>query len=221
MSAELIIMGSRGLGEFQGLVLGSVSNGVFHLAPCSCVTVNNREGQSSLKGFSRILVPTDGSEQADKAVGLASEIAGKYGAELDLLYVMWRGPSLEQLRASVDLDQLSDSTKDELDPEQHPIAEHMSSAIIPPVVSKPALEEIGGQILERARRTAEAKGVRDPNLVLREGDPARQILGMVKNEQVDLIAMGGRRLGSVEAIFADSVSYKVNHTAPCSCMVVR
>ena len=185
------------------------------------MTVNRGDDEPALEGIKSILVPTDGSEQAGKAVELASEIAGKYGAQLDLLYVMWRGPSLEQLRASVDLDQLSESARAELDPARHPIAEHVSSAFIPPVVPKDALTEIGEQILARGRQTAIAKGVRAPNLLLREGDPARTIVGVAKHEQADLIAMGRRGLGGVEGLLAGSVSYKVNHTAPCSCLVVR
>ncbi|MEM7222416.1 MAG: universal stress protein [Pseudomonadota bacterium] len=220
-SADLIVMGSRGFGQLKGLLLGSVSHKVFHLAPCSCVTLHGRDGQAKLQGLKRILVPTDGSDHADRAVDLASDIAGKYGAQLILLYVMWRGPSLERLRASVDLDQLSKSTRDELDPAQHPIAEHVSSAFIPPVVAQDALKEVGAQVLERGRRSAVAKGVRDPKVLLRDGDPARAIVGIAEHEQVDMVALGSRGLGGVEGYFAGSVSYKVSQTTPCSCLVVR
>ena len=220
-SADLIAMGSRGFSELKGLFLGSVSHKVFHLATCSCVTVHQSDGQPSLEGIKNILVPTDGSEQADKAVDLASDIASKYGAKLELLYVTWRGPSLEKLRDSIDMDQLSDSAREELDPELHPVAEHVSSTFIPPVVSKEASREIGEQVLERGRQTAEAKGVPAPKLVLQDGDPARVIAGAARREQSDLIAMGSRGLGGVEGLLTGSVSYKVSHTVPCSCMIIR
>ncbi len=220
-SADLILMGSRGLGELKELVLGSVSHKVFHLAPCSCVTVHRRDGQPALEGISCILVSTDGSKQADRAVDLASEVASKYGAKLVILYVMWRGPSLEQFRASIDMDQLSEGARKDLDPARHPIAEHMSSAFIPPVVPKATQQEIGEQVLARGRQTAEAKGVRDPILVLKDGDPARTIVNVAQREQADLITMGSRGLGGVEGHLAGSVSYKVNHAARCSCMIVR
>ena len=36
---DMLFLGSRGLGEVTGLLLGSVSHKVMNLAPCTCVTV--------------------------------------------------------------------------------------------------------------------------------------------------------------------------------------
>ncbi|MBS63498.1 universal stress protein [Salinisphaera sp.] len=38
VKADLIVMGRRGLSEFTGLVIGSTSHKVAHLAPCACLT---------------------------------------------------------------------------------------------------------------------------------------------------------------------------------------
>ena len=37
--ADMIVMGSRGLGGLAGLLMGSVSQKINHLATCTCVTV--------------------------------------------------------------------------------------------------------------------------------------------------------------------------------------
>lgn len=38
-SVDAIVMGSRGLGDIQGLLMGSISHKVSHLAECTCITV--------------------------------------------------------------------------------------------------------------------------------------------------------------------------------------
>ena len=37
--ADIIVMGTRGLGGLEGLIMGSTAHKVSHLAPCTCITV--------------------------------------------------------------------------------------------------------------------------------------------------------------------------------------
>ena len=38
-NVDTIVIGSRGLGDLQGLLLGSVSHKVAQMAPCTCIIV--------------------------------------------------------------------------------------------------------------------------------------------------------------------------------------
>jgi nucleotide-binding universal stress UspA family protein len=44
--ADLLVVGSRGLGGFAGLLLGSVSQECAHQAPCSILIVRNGNGEA-------------------------------------------------------------------------------------------------------------------------------------------------------------------------------
>lgn len=218
LPADLLVTGSRGHSELQGLFLGSVSHKVFHLAPCTCVTVRHTGPGAGFAGLKRIIVPTDGSDHAAKAIELASDLATKYGAKLTLLHMMLRNAGLAKLRGLVELDQLSDATRKQLESKG---GASRFAAFLSHSVSDEALNEIGKQILARGRAAAERKGVQSPDLILADGDPAQRILETARDAQADLIAMGTRGLGEVEGMLVGSVSYKVSHTAPCSCMLVR
>ena len=44
---------------------------------------------------------------------------------------------------------------------------------------------------------------------------------MARGRKVDAIVMGSRGLGDLESLLLGSVSHKVAHAAPCSCVIVR
>ncbi len=79
---------------------------------------------------------------------------------------------------------------------------------------------------DRDRQLAEAESRlvaanMDVSLAPRSGDPATAILDTAEKEQVDLIVMGTRGLGTAERWLIGSVSDKVLHHAHCSVLVAR
>ena len=56
---------------------------------------------------------------------------------------------------------------------------------------------------------------------VRAGAPADQIIRTADELEADLIVLGGRGKGAVEAIVLGSVAYSVLHHAPCPVLVTR
>lgn len=85
-TADLIVLGSRGLGEFTGGLLGSVSAAVGTHANCPVVVIRGlpAAGEPDLSG--PVLVGVDGSAHSELAIGVAFEEASLRGAELIALH---------------------------------------------------------------------------------------------------------------------------------------
>jgi nucleotide-binding universal stress UspA family protein len=79
--ARSIVVGSRGLGGFKGLLLGSVSRQLCEHAPCPVTVVRRREPDTPIR-LRTIVVGTDGSVHAADAMRYAAELARDSGAAL-------------------------------------------------------------------------------------------------------------------------------------------
>lgn len=91
-SAEMVVMGSRGLGGFRGLLVGSVSTQVAAHADCPVVVVRD-----DIAGHGpKVVVGIDGSASAEDAVGFAFDMASRHGWTLLALHA-WDVPSYDLL----------------------------------------------------------------------------------------------------------------------------
>jgi nucleotide-binding universal stress UspA family protein len=145
----------------------------------------------------KILVATDGSEHAKKAIDYACDLALKYDAEIYLLHVIHKSGVPKSLLKVI---------------ESHRIKKTPEHAI---------LEEIGDRIIEMAQREFKEKGVKNFQPSIIEGDPAQAIIEFARDKGVDMIVLGSRGLGNLEEVFLGSVSHKVCNLAHCTCLTVK
>lgn len=160
-----------------------------------------------------IVVPTDGSDHADKAVSFAADIAEKYQARLVLLHVLLRNELPENLRHLAEVEYKTESERIVTVPQ--------SGISDKEVIPRALLEVVGRHILENATMAAKEKGVRDIETLVDDGDPASCILNCAKRQNADAIIMGSRGLGDLKGLLVGSVSHKVSHLATCTCITVR
>ncbi|QOC92540.1 universal stress protein [Micromonospora craniellae] len=83
--AELVVVGSRGLGGFAGLLLGSVGTQVAAHGHCPVLVVRPPDRPLPTEG--PVLIGVDGSESAELAVGYGAEEAFRRGGTLVLAHV--------------------------------------------------------------------------------------------------------------------------------------
>jgi nucleotide-binding universal stress UspA family protein len=105
LEADLVVVGSRGLGPVKRLTVGSVSEGVIVLAPCPTLVVRGGEGAWPP---SRLLVGDDASEEAGRAGELATGAGKLYGARALLVRVypqvaVFKARRISHVRASKEL----------------------------------------------------------------------------------------------------------------------
>jgi len=175
--------------------------------------------------FKSILVATDGSDHAKKAVTLAADIAAKYGARLDFVHVLLQHADADIVRGLVDVSRLSKEMQAEFaqfEGIQRKADSTNSSAISVEIpFPREVLVAVGDLLLQDAERTAAEAGVKTVNRIWRQGDPASAILAAAEEQKSDLIVLGTRGLSDLKGLFVGSVSHKVSHLATCTCVTVK
>lgn len=173
----------------------------------------------------KVLIATDGSEHARKAVEFGSDIAAKYGAEVVLVHVLLRDELSENLRHMAEVEYHAGETSTSLSEAIAMIPEGRfpAASLQPKSAQSPgaALRAVADQVLSEAEHRAQEHGVSKVSRQIEDGDPVKRILEVAKDTQADLIVTGTRGLSDFKALMAGSVSHKLMHLAPVTCIAVR
>ncbi|MGY3393152.1 nucleotide-binding universal stress UspA family protein [Bradyrhizobium sp. USDA 3311] len=139
----------------------------------------------------RIMVATDGSSGADRAVDVAAEIAKALSANL-LIVTVADSLAFEQAQQMV---RAEGSTGD-------------------------VLEAMTTQMLKTAEARARDLGASQIELQVGWGDITRSLIDIARGGSVEMIVVGRRGRGQLAGLLLGSVSQKLVSLAPCAVIVV-
>lgn len=84
---DLVVMGTHGRDGLERYAIGSVAARVVNAARMPVLTVRAGDEVTATYPYETILVPTDGSDHATAAVGMAADVATRHDATLHVLSV--------------------------------------------------------------------------------------------------------------------------------------
>jgi nucleotide-binding universal stress UspA family protein len=194
--ADLIMLGSHGKGAFSRLLLGSTAQAVLRHATCSVEIVRRREDEAQAnRGGMKILIPTDGSADGQKAVKAVAGLRWPDGTSVKII----SSPELPPLVGEFPY----------YEPEQlKELEKTTGNQAKQNVTAAASVFEKGGPRVET--EVTEAKDT-----------PARAILEAADTWKADLIVMGSHGRRGLDRIVLGSVSESVALHARCSVEVVR
>ena len=191
MDADLVVVGSRGRGTIESMVLGSVSAEVVGQAASPVLVARG-------SGIARIVLAWDGSEHARRAASLLTAWPIFGGSAVRVVSVTdtrvpwWSGfPETGT-------------------PTAMPIYLDAAEA------ARRAHDTLATEMAAELR----ANGI-DAEPEHREGDAATQIIAAAEADRADLIVMGTHGRTGLTRLVAGSVARNVLHHAPCSVLVTR
>jgi nucleotide-binding universal stress UspA family protein len=143
-----------------------------------------------------ILVAIDGSDNSQRALDSAIDLAKMYSASISLVHVVRHmqvplNPGLMQ---------------------EYEAMERQRQDI---------LMKAGEQLVNLSKHKAESKGFKDVDGDITSGDPAAGIEKIAKKNKVDLIIAGRRGLGKESGKELGSVSRKLINLTQATCMLVK
>jgi len=189
--ADLVILGSRGHGRLESLMLGSVPAEVVDHAPCPVLVVRGTT-------LTRVVFAQDGSDSATAAGNTVFAWPIFKGVPVEVLSVVsLSGPLASGVAPTM-----------------------VATAMETYAESLAALESESKRLADETAERFRNAGI-PATAKVREGETAAEILDEAREIGADLIVLGSRGVGGWSQLLLGSVARRVLVHAPCSVLIVH
>ena len=208
--ADLLVVGSVGMSGAKRFLLGNVPNKVSHHATRDLLIVKTEPPPSEIKDYGSVIVGTDGSETAMRAVEAVATLASSLGIT-PVIACAYEPPTQHEL------EQMKSDPSD-------PVAQWRSSSDLSSTPEEFRWRIAGAtqaeDVLDRAAERAAKKGVEAEVRAL-EGNPAEALLSLAEDEGFDLIAVGSVGMSGAQRFKLGNVPHRISHHAPTDVLILH
>lgn len=210
LEADLLVVGSVGMSGAKRFTLGNVPNKVSHHATTDLLIVKTDKPSAGSKRYEKILVGTDGSPTAMRAVEMSCELA-KSLAATTLIVTVYEPPSDQELK------QLRSGTNDAIGAWSQTREQKQTPAGFQWRLASAAQAE---DVLERAADRVAEKGL-EAEVRAVEGSPVDCMLQIAKDDNFDLVAVGSVGMSGSKRFMLGNVPHRLSHHAPTDILILH
>jgi nucleotide-binding universal stress UspA family protein len=208
LEADLLAVGSVGMSGARRFLLGSVPNKVSHHAATDLLVVKTDPPPKAVGDYTSILVGTDGSATAMRAVEMSARLANALGIR-PVVVTAYEPPTEQELK------------RYRSDP-QDPVAQWGSRTKDVPDEFRWRIADAtqAKDVLERAAEHASKEGV-EADVRAVEGSPAETLIELAEKEGFDLIVVGSVGMSGAKRFMLGNVPHRISHHAPTDVLILH
>jgi nucleotide-binding universal stress UspA family protein len=174
--------------------------------------------------INNILLAYDGSENAQRALDVAAELALRLDVNLIIAHVLMHGRPSQELSRMSAVEDIVAHAQETLEPKvaiPGGRAFELFSASHDVGDAQRVITFVGERLIARAKDRAENLGVKVTHTHIGSGDFADEIMDAADAYLADMIVLGSRGLGPLRGSVLGSVSQKVLHYAGQAVLAVK
>lgn len=211
LEADLLVVGSVGMSGARRFMLGNVPNKVSHHANTDLLIVKtDRPRGKPGEIYRKVLVGTDGSPTATRAVRMASAVTKALDAKATIV-TAYEPPSEHELK------RLREGTSDAIGAWEASRTQRQTPEEFRWRIAGASQAE---DVLERAEDCATEMGVTAEVRAL-EGAPAQTLLDLAENEGFDLVAVGSVGMTGPKRFMLGNVPHRLSHHTPTDILILH